>query len=129
MKIFGDTNILLPVPEQDINVVRGDVAQLVLGFTDEDAVTNNPAQFRVRMVLRRRQSDTLPDLASIEATLDINPPDTLDGTPVDVIATLDISTAITQSLPKQGCVYFIEWTNAVGGNNRRILQGRVMLED
>lgn len=129
MNVFGNPSILLPVPEQDINVVRGDVAQLVLGFTSAPEVVANPAAFRLRMVLRRRQNDNLPDLASIQAALTISPPDELNGVPIDVLGIIDVSTSVTAILPKQGCVYFVEWTNAVGGDNRRVLQGRVMLED
>lgn len=129
MNVITPSPITSPPPEQDIYVVRGDVLDVVLGFVGVPEVVANPAAYRQRMVIRRRQADTLPDLVSVQATLDTDPDDTLNGVPVDVVSTFNLTTAQTASLPVQGAYYFIEWTDPAGGSNRRILQGRVQVGD
>lgn len=129
MNVITPSPITAPPPEQDIYVVRGDVLEVVLGFAGVPEVKANPAAYRQRLVIRRRQADTLPDLISVQAALDTDSDDTLNGVPIDVVATFNLTTAQTASLPVQGAYYFIEWTDPVGGSNRRILQGRVQVGD
>lgn len=129
MNVITPSPITSPPPEQDIYVVRGDVLDVVLGFAGVPEVVANPAAYRQRMVIRRRQADTLPDLVSVQATLDTDPDDTLNGVPIDVVSTFNLTTTQTASLPVQGAYYFIEWTDPAGGSNRRILQGRVQVGD
>lgn len=129
MNVITPSPLTSPPPEQDIYVVRGDVLDVVLGFAGVPEVVANPAAYRQRMVIRRRQADTLPDLVSVQATLDTDPDDTLNGVPIDVVSTFNLTTTQTASLPVQGAYYFIEWTDPAGGSNRRILQGRVQVGD
>ena len=129
MQIITSSPLVAPPPEVDLNLVRGDIATIVIGFTDRPDVVANPAAFRVRLAFRRRQSDTLPDLTSSIASLELSPPDTFNGIPVDVVATMVLTPLQTSALPAAGCFYYIEWTDAIGGSNRRILQGRALLGD
>lgn len=129
MQFVGPTSILSAPPEHDIFVVRGDEFTLTMGFQNVDDVLENPAAFRLRVGFRRRQSDFLSFILSRNATLEVNPTDTYGGQPVDLIATAAFSPQETQQLPPTGCVYLVEWTDAVGGANRRILQGRVNVSD
>jgi hypothetical protein len=129
MNVITPSPITSPPPEQDLFVVRGDVLEVVLGFTGEPEVVANPAAYRQRLVIRRRQADTLPDLVSVQGTFDIDPGDRLNGVPIDLITTFNLTTAQTASIPVQGAYFFIEWTDPAGGSNRRILQGRVRVGD
>lgn len=122
-------SVSLPPAETELYVVRGDVMQFTMGFTGRRDVADNLSQFRLRLVFRRRQSDNLPDILSIQATLEADPGDTFKDIPIDVMASFVVSPAETQLLPAQGCVYFIEWTDAVGGSNTRVVQGRVNMGD
>jgi len=98
-------------------------------FLEQPDVVANPAAFRLRLAFRRRQSDTLPDLASFNAVLEIEPDETVGGVPVAIIATFDVDPITTQNLPANGCVYRVEWTDAIGQSPRRVLQGHVRAED
>jgi hypothetical protein len=71
MTVIAPSPITAPPPEQDIYVVRGDVLEVVLGFTEVPEVVANPAAFRQRLGIRRRQSDRLPNMLMTTATLEI----------------------------------------------------------
>lgn len=129
MNIITPTPLVAPPPEQDLWVVRGDMLEVTLGFQNEPEIVASPGLFRLRMGFRRRQSDTLPFILTGEAFLEIEPGDEFRGAPVDIMATFEFSPAQTQTLPAIGCVYLIEWTNSLGGQNRRVLQGRVRTGD
>lgn len=129
MNVITPSPITAPPPEQDLFLVRGDTAEIVLGFTEVPEVVANPSAYRQRLVIRRRQSDALPDLVAVQAALDTDPDDILNGVPVDVVSTFTLTTADTAALPVVGAFYFIEWTDPLGGSNRRILQGRVRVGD
>ncbi len=122
-------SVSLPPPETELYVVRGDVMEFDMGFAGLPEIADNLAQFRLRLVFRARQNDNLPDILAIQATLEAHPDDTFQGKPIDVMASFVVSPTETQLLPARGCVFFIEWTNAVGGDNRRVVQGRVNMED
>ena len=122
-------SITLPPAESELYVVRGDVLEFSMGFVGVPEIAATLNQHRLRLVFRARQSDTLPDLLVSQATLEANPGDTFNGTPIDVMAEFSLTPAETQTLPARGCVYFIEWTDAIGGSNRRIVQGRVNTGD
>jgi len=122
-------SVSLPPPETEIYVVRGDVLEFDMGFTGIPEIADHLAQFRLRLVFRRQQNDSLPDILSVQATLEAYPSDTFQGKPIDVMATFVVSPTETQLLPARGCVFFIEWTDAIGGSNRRVVQGRVNMED
>lgn len=129
MTVLAPQSVITPPPSQDLYIVRGDTFVLPLGFSAVPEVVANPAQYRIRMVLRRRQSDNLPDILAINAVFEVEPNETVRGVPLDLIATLSLTPDQTQTIPQQGCVYFIEWTNAIGGANSRIAQGRVEVGD
>jgi len=129
MSATAPGSLISSPPSQDIVIVRGDVFQMVMGFLEQPDVVANPAAFRLRLAFRRRQSDTLPDLASFNAVLEIEPDETVGGVPVAIIATFDVDPITTQNLPANGCVYRVEWTDAIGQSPRRVLQGHVRAED
>lgn len=129
MSVNAPQSITNPPPEQDIFIVRGDEFVWPLGFVNEPEIVANPSLYRLRLVLRRRQTDALPDLISQEAVLEIEPDDTINGVQIDVMGTFTLTPLETQSIPAQGCVYFVEWTNSIGGQPSRIVQGRVQVGD
>ena len=129
MAVISPVSVLLPPPEQEIHVIRGDVFRIALGFTGREDVAANLSAHRVRMVFRRRQSDTLPDILSALAVLEAPDSGYHGDDRLDVIAEIQLTPAQTQVLPAGGCVYFIEWTDAAGGSNGRIVQGRVVVGD
>ena len=122
-------SVSLPPAETELYVVRGDTLEFDMGFAGVPEIAANPAQFRLRLVFRRQQNDNLPEILVVQATLEANPDDTFQGVPIDVMATFVVSPTETQILPARGCVYFIEWTDVIGGSNRRVVQGRVNMED
>lgn len=129
MTVITPFGLLVPPPERDLHIVRGDRYEFSMGFTGRPDVVADPAQFRLRLVFRRRQVDALPDLLVVQATLDTAPADSFQGQPLDVLGTFVLEAPQTQALPAAGCVYFIEWTDAIGGANKRIVQGRVRVGD
>lgn len=129
MTVILPSGITTAPPEQDIFVVRGDQTTLTIGFTGVEDVVANPAAHRLRLVFRRRQTDVLPDLLVVIATLDTDPGEQVNGTEVEVIATFEMQPSDTLLLPPTGCAYFIEWTDSVGGSNRRVFQGRAQVGD
>ena len=122
-------SVSAPPAETDLFVVRGDVLKFSMGFTGVPDIAQALSQYRLRIVFRARQSDTLPDILVSQAALEANPGDVFNSTPIDVMAEFAMTPVETQTLPERGCVYFIEWTDAVGGSNQRVVQGRVMMED
>ena len=122
-------SVSLPPAENDLYVVRGDVLEFSMGLVGVPDIAQALSQYRLRIVFRARQSDTLPDILVSQAALEAYPGDTFNGAIIDVMAEFNLAPNETQSLPARGCVYFIEWTDAIGGSNRRIVQGRVNMGD
>lgn len=122
-------SVSLPPAETELYVVRGDVLEFEMGFTGIPEIADAVSQHRLRLVFRRQQNDSLPDILAVQATLEAYPDDTFQGQPIDVMASFTVSPTETQLLPVRGCVYFIEWTDAIGGANRRVVQGRVNMGD
>lgn len=129
MQVLTPQYVTLPPAEQELYVVRGDVLSFDLGFVGAPDIKAILPQRRLRLVFRRRQNDSAPDLVVVQATLEADPPDTFNGRPVDIMGRFSVSPEQTQTLPASGCFYFIEWTNAIGGQNRRIVQGHVQIGD
>ena len=122
-------SVSLPPAETELYVVRGDVLEFDMGFTGLKEIADSLSQFRLRLVFRRQQNDNLPDLLVLLASLEAYPSDVFQGTQIDVMASFAASPAETELLPARGCVFFIEWTDAIGGSNRRVVQGRVNMGD
>lgn len=124
-KVVIPQTVSRPPAESDLFVVRGDKLTFSMGFFGWPEIMHAMSPARLRLVFRLRQDDNLPDILSVEAALDMNSGDTFKGQAADVVAHFEVSPAQTQALPARGCVYFIEWTDATGGGNRRVVQGRV----
>ena len=122
-------SILVPPPEQAIVVTRGDRFEMVFGLMDRPEVVKNPAQYRFRLIFRRRQSDASPDLFVLNGDLELEPGDSVRGVDIDAMVTITATPDQTQQLPAAGCFYFVEQTNAVGGDNVRLFQGPVEIGD
>lgn len=122
-------SVSLPPAETELYVVRGDVLEFDMGFAGVPEIAAAISQYRLRLVFRQRQSDTVPDILSVQAALEVDPGDVFQGRAIEVMASFAATPAQTQILPEKGCVYFIEWTDAAGGSNRRVVQGRAIMED
>ena len=130
MQFIAPPSLFSPPPEQDIHAVRGDVLNIDMGFQGVPEIAANLSAYRLRVGFRRRQTDTLPFIVVRNAVLELMPPgETFGGEDIEIAATVAFTPEETNSFPATGCVYLVEWTNAVGGANRRILQGRVTVSD
>jgi hypothetical protein len=122
-------SVAMPPAETELFVVRGDVLEFAMGFGGVPDIAQSLNQHRLRIVFRARQDDNLPNILVSQATLEARPDDTFKGQAIDVMASFVLSPQETQQIPARGCVYFIEWTDVIGGSNRRVVQGRVNVED
>ena len=129
MQVIRPQTVSLPPAEQDLYVVRGDVFEFNMGFLDAADIAETLSQRLLRLGFRRTQNDNVPNLLTVNAQLEADPGDEFRGKPVDIMASFSVSPNDTQQLPQHGCVYFIEWTDVLGGSNRRIVQGRVIMGD
>jgi hypothetical protein len=129
MPVNAPASILEPPPEQDIHVVRGDRFVMSIGFSDLPDAATIAVQNRLRLAIRRQQSDNQNNIIAVNAALEVDPDDTINGIDIDIMGTFTLTPAQTSSLPAAGAYYFVEWTDLVGGSNTRVVQGRVRTGD
>jgi hypothetical protein len=129
MAVNAPISVLEAPPEQELFIVRGDRFEMSVGFTEIENPATVAVVNRLRLAFRRQQLDSLPDFLAVNATLDPNPPDAVNGTPLDIMGTFVLTPDQTASIPAAGAYYFIEWTDLNGGTNSRVVQGRVRVGD
>jgi hypothetical protein len=115
--------------ELPLCLVRGDNFQQQVSFSNtgwEDVVAN-PDLYEGRMVFRERQDDTVPDLLSLTAPIQIEADPTYPDPSMFMIFNADVQE--TQNLPDWTQVAFVELRKVDGSAVQRLYNADVTLED
>ena len=115
--------------ELTLCIVRGDSFQQTVSFsaTGWEDVVVNPELYEGRMVFRERQDDSVPDLLTLTALIQIEAEPTYPDPSMFMIFTAD--TQETQALPDWTEVAFVELRALSGATVQRLYNAAVTLED
>lgn len=116
--------------KRDICVIRGDGFEQAIGFDDDfDELVADPSNYRVNMVFREAQDDTLTPYLTITVTPEavVSPAPLAEAYPV--AAYIVISGTETQALPDWDHFYYVELAEVGGDSPTRLFQGKAKIGD